>query len=88
MTDFKECVHTQLHEAQEVKVDFTQDSEYRRMFEQQSGLIMQWVDQEEKQGSTIVIRCLRCNKLYNKKFGLIKKCPRCGNEDTQEVVDS
>ena len=87
----KECVHTQLHEAQEVRVDFTQDSEYKKLYGlygQQTELIEQWVDQEEKQGSTIVIRCLRCNKLYNKKVGLIKKCPPCGNEDTQEVVDS
>ena len=48
----KECVHTQLHEA---KVDFTEDSEYQRMFEghtdamkQQSELIKQWVEKEEK----------------------------------------
>ena len=51
----KECVHTQLFEAQEIKVDFTQDSEYQRMFEQhtdamkqQSELIEQWVEEEEK----------------------------------------
>ena len=49
----KECVHTQLHEAK--VVDFTQDSEYIRMFKehtvamkQQSELIEQWVEKEEK----------------------------------------
>ena len=51
----KECVHTQLHEADEALVDFTQDSEYQKMFEQhtdamkqQSELIEQWVKEEEK----------------------------------------
>jgi hypothetical protein len=51
----KECVHTQLFKAQEVKIDFTQDSEYKKMFmqhttaiKQQSELINQWVEQEEK----------------------------------------
>jgi len=51
----KECVHTQLHEADESLVDFTQDSEYQRMFnqhtdamKQQSELIEQWVEEEEK----------------------------------------
>jgi len=73
MTDVsKQCVHTQLFKAQEVrvdlgeeaeneiltstgKVDFTEDSEYTRMFEQhteamqqQSELIEQWVKEEEK----------------------------------------
>ena len=49
----KECVHTQLHEAK--VVDFTKDSEYKKMFEQhteamkqQSELIERWVKQEEK----------------------------------------
>ena len=51
----KECVHTQLHEADEALVDFTQDSEYQRMFDQhtdamkqQSELIERWVEKEEK----------------------------------------
>ena len=43
--DEKKCVHTQLYEA---KVDFTDDSEYKRMFGQQSELIEQWVEKEEK----------------------------------------
>ena len=49
----KECVHTQLHEAKVVY--FTEDSEYQRMFnqhtdamKQQSELIEQWVEEEEK----------------------------------------
>ena len=49
----KECVHTQLHEAE--VIDFTKDSEYIRMFKehtvamkQQSELIEQWVEKEEK----------------------------------------
>ena len=49
----KECVHTQLHEAK--VVDFTEDSEYQRMFnqhtdamKQQSELITRWVKEEEK----------------------------------------
>ena len=51
----KECVHTQLHEADEELIDFTEDSEYQRMFnqhtdamKQQSELIEQWVEEEEK----------------------------------------
>ena len=51
----KECVHTQLHSAQDIKIDLTEDSEYKRMFEQhtdamkqQSELIEQWVKEEEK----------------------------------------
>ena len=51
----KECVHTQLHEADETLIDFTQDSEYQKMFEQhtdamkqQSELIERWVKEEEK----------------------------------------
>jgi len=51
----KECVHTQLHEADEELVDFTKDSEYQKMFEQhtdamkqQSELIEHWVKKEEK----------------------------------------
>ena len=43
--DEEKCVHTQLYEA---KVDFTDDSEYKRMFGQQSELIEQWVEKEEK----------------------------------------
>ena len=49
----KECVHTQLHKAK--VVDFTEDSEYKRIFgehtdamKQQSELIEQWVEEEEK----------------------------------------
>ena len=44
----KECVHTQLHEADETLIDFTQDSEFLRMFGQQSELIERWVKEEEK----------------------------------------
>ena len=49
----KECVHTQLYEAK--VVDFTEDSEYQRMFnqhtdamKQQSELIEHWVKKEEE----------------------------------------
>ena len=49
----KECVHTQLHEADQHKlilndIDFTKDPEYVRLFGQQSELIEQWVEKEEK----------------------------------------
>ena len=51
----KECVHTQLHEADEELIDFTDDSEYQRIYnqhtdamKQQSELIERWVEQEEK----------------------------------------
>ena len=51
----KECVHTQLHEADEALVDFSKDSEYKRIFnqhtdamKQQSELINRWVKEEEK----------------------------------------
>jgi len=43
--DEEKCVHTQLHEA---KVNFNDDSEYKRMFGQQAELIEQWVKKEEK----------------------------------------
>ena len=43
--DEEKCVHTQLYEA---KVDFTDDSEDKRMFGQQAELIEQWVEKEEK----------------------------------------
>ena len=43
--DKEECVHTQLHEA---KVDFTDDSEYVRLYGQQAELIEQWVKEEEQ----------------------------------------
>jgi len=42
----KECVHTQLFEAQEVKIDLTEDS--TQAMKQQSELIEQWVEKEEK----------------------------------------
>tara|TARA_R100001244_G_scaffold35516_1_gene32606 strand:+ start:406 stop:633 length:228 start_codon:yes stop_codon:yes gene_type:complete len=60
LTDFKkdaadDCVHTQLHEADQHKIDLTKDSEYKRLFDQhtnamkqQSELIEQWVKEEEK----------------------------------------
>ena len=55
MSDFTECVHTQLRKAEEELVDFTKDSEYKRVFDQhtdamkqQSELIEQWVEKEEK----------------------------------------
>ena len=49
----EECVHTQLHEADQHRlilnqIDFTKDSEYVRLFGQQSELIEQWVEKEEK----------------------------------------
>ena len=52
-TPLDECVHTQLHEAGQHKlilndIDFTKDSEYMKMFGQQSELIDRWVEQEEK----------------------------------------
>ena len=43
--DKEKCVHTQLHEA---KVDFTDDSEYVRLYGQQAELIEQWVKEEEQ----------------------------------------
>ena len=43
-----ECVHTQLHEAQDHLIDFTEDSEYKRLYKQQSELIENWVEEEEK----------------------------------------
>ena len=43
--DKEECVHTQLYEA---KVDFTDDSEYVRLYGQQAELIEQWVKEEEQ----------------------------------------
>jgi len=58
----KECVHTQLHKAE--VIDFTQDSEYIRMFgvdkndcvhtklyKAQAELIDLWVEEEEKRPS-------------------------------------
>ena len=44
-TPLDECVHTQLYNA---KVDFTDDSEYKKLFGQQTELIERWVKKEEK----------------------------------------
>ena len=49
----EECVHTQLHEADQHRlilnqIDFTKDSEYVRLYGQQAELIEQWVKKEEK----------------------------------------
>jgi hypothetical protein len=41
----KECVHTQLHEADEKLIDFTDDSEYQRIFEEHTEAMKQ---QKEK----------------------------------------
>jgi len=41
----KECVHTQLHEADEELIDFTEDSEYQRIFEEHTEAMKQ---QKEK----------------------------------------
>ena len=51
--DEEKCVHTQLYEADQHKlilndIDFTKDSEYVKLFGQQSELIEQWVEKEEK----------------------------------------
>lgn len=45
MPDKEECVHTQLHKA---KVDFTDDSEFKRLFGQQAEMIERWVKKEEQ----------------------------------------
>ena len=44
-TPLDECVHTKLYNA---KVDFTDDSEYKKLFGQQTELIERWVKKEEK----------------------------------------
>ena len=43
----KECVHTQLHEAQDVKVNFGVFEQHTDAMRQQSELIEQWVKKEE-----------------------------------------
>ena len=43
----KECVHTQLHEAQDVKVNFGVLEQHTDAMKQQSELIEQWVKKEE-----------------------------------------
>ena len=43
----KECVHTQLHEAQDVKVNFEVFEQHTDAMRQQSELIEQWVKKEE-----------------------------------------
>ena len=48
MAKKNDCVHTQLHEAQDHLIDFTEDSEYKRLYKQQSELIENWVEEEEK----------------------------------------
>ena len=45
MAEKNDCVHTQLYNA---KVDFTDDSEYKKLFGQQTELIERWVKKEEK----------------------------------------
>ena len=53
--DEEKCVHAKLHDAQDELINFEEDSEYKRMFnqhtdamKQQSELIERWVEQEEK----------------------------------------
>ena len=46
--DKEKCVHSKLHDAQDELINFEEDSEYQRMFKQQSELIEQWVEKEEK----------------------------------------
>ena len=55
MPDEEKCVHAKLHDAQDELVNFEEDSEYKRVFEQhtdamkqQSELINRWVKEEEK----------------------------------------
>ena len=43
----KECVHTQLHEAQDVKVNFGVFEQHTDAMKQQSELIEHWVKKEE-----------------------------------------
>ena len=44
----KECVHTQLHEAQDVKVNFGVFEQHTDAMRQQSELIEHWVKKEEE----------------------------------------
>ena len=46
--DEGKCVHAKLHDAQDELINFEEDSEYKRLYEQQSELIEQWVKKEEK----------------------------------------
>jgi len=53
--DEEKCVHAKLHDAQDELINFEEDSEYQRMFnqhtdamKQQSELINRWVKEEEK----------------------------------------
>ncbi len=53
--DEEKCVHAKLHDAQDELVNFEEDSEYKRIFDQhtdamkqQSELIEEWVKKEEK----------------------------------------
>ena len=46
--DKEKCVHAKLHDAQDELINFEEDSEYQRLFKQQSDLINRWVEEEEK----------------------------------------
>ena len=46
--DEEKCVHSKLYAAKDELINFEEDSEYQRMFKQQSELIEQWVKKEEK----------------------------------------
>ena len=52
--DKKECVHTQLHEAQDVKVNFGVLEQHTDAMKQQSELIEQWVEKEEKKKTSTI----------------------------------
>ena len=45
--EVKKCVHTQLHEAQDVKVNFEVFEQHTDAMRQQSELIEHWVKKEE-----------------------------------------
>ena len=55
MPDEEKCVHSKLYAAKDELINFEEDSEYQRIFnqhtdamKQQSELINRWVEQEEK----------------------------------------
>ena len=46
--DKEKCVHAKLHDAQDELINFEEDSEYKKLYGQQTELIEQWVEEEEK----------------------------------------
>jgi len=92
--DEEKCVHAKLHDAQDELINFEEDSEYKRMFDQhtdamkqQSELIERWVEKEEKKipfsvrMESFKAKCVKAGVLLEEKKRPPPKPPMTPFED-------